>query len=149
MWTLCTSQGEGKIQQLPALKGSALQPSPCLRTRPPCMARILTAAHHPSCAARCGAFVHPPDWQASEGPRASLSGGCDEERLLTHRRVCAPGPPGWWVPAHPHLPSDPEAPFLESAPLKSLSLSSMKFVKLVTLHQRLAARAWRRSAWPA
>ena len=95
--------------------------------------RILMAAHHPSRMSRCRAFVRPPDQQASEGPQVSLSGGCDEECLLTHRRVCAPGPPGRWVPAHPHLPSDPEAPFLESTPQKSLSLSSVRFVKLVTL----------------
>ena len=56
--------------------------------------RILTAAHHPSRTSHCHAFVHPPGQQASEGLRVALSGRCDEERLLTHRRMCGPGPPG-------------------------------------------------------
>ena len=128
------------LQSLPAACEAASLQCPRVAQNPHCCTSPFTHVTLPRlCSPTRPASVQRPEsgperrvwWGASANPQEGVRPGAswtDEERLLTHRRVWGPGPPG------PPLPSDPEAPFLESTPQKSLSLFSVRFVKLVILY---------------
>lgn len=134
---------EEKIQQLPALESSRRSPPP------PADAASL---HGPESSRGSSPFTDarscccsPTRLASVRRPRASLKRSVMRASADPQEGVARGLLDGGTCPT-PTCPLT-QAPFLESAPQKSLSLSSMKFVKLVTLTSSSGSRTWRQSAW--